>query len=433
MRCITLAIAGAVSLLSISVQSQSVPPAAATMSEPLTLAEAWRLAEAASPTLRTKQAQFAAAEGLRTEAAALLNRNPELSAEGTRRSAPQPAGLARERQYEWNLGVSQALEIAGQSTFRRTAAAAGLDALRAEVEDVRRQIRSDVAQQFYRVLTLQERLEIERQALALFEATAAGVEKRRAAGEDTRLDANFAVVEAERARSQLALVADQLLGARGELATRLQLKPDRLPAAIGDAAGTVPAARHLLDDALSNVENQPRLRALAAREESARARLGLERARRYPDVTVGIHVGREGPAELRERLTTLTVSVPLPLFNRNAAAIGQATTDLAQTTIERQTIGRNLRSDVYVLRARLQSLEERVQRLRTVVLPRLEDNVQLSLKSRSAGQIGLLELILVNRQVLDARRELNEALNDYHATRLAFELAAGLPIQEVKP
>ena len=79
----------------------------------------------------------------------------------------------------------------------------------------------------------------------------------------------------------------------------------------------------------------PRQRALAAREDAARARIGVERASRYPDVTVGLNVGREGPADGRERVTTLTLSVPLPLFKRNDAAIGQAMSDATQAEIER--------------------------------------------------------------------------------------------------
>jgi outer membrane protein, heavy metal efflux system len=58
-------------------------------------------------------------------------------------------------------------------------------------------------------------------------------------------------------------------------------------------------------------------------------------------------------------------------------------------------------------------------------MPALTDNQQLSVKSQRAGQIGLLELIVVNRQALDARRDLIDALADYQATRYALEAAAG--------
>jgi len=58
-------------------------------------------------------------------------------------------------------------------------------------------------------------------------------------------------------------------------------------------------------------------------------------------------------------------------------------------------------------------------------LPALSSNEELSRKSLKAGQIGLLELIVTNRQSLDAQRDLVDALLDYQTTRLALEADAG--------
>ena len=52
---------------------------------------------------------------------------------------------------------------------------------------------------------------------------------------------------------------------------------------------------------------------------------------------------------------------------------------------------------------------------------------------QQAGQIGLLELIVVNRQALDARRDLNDALSEYQATRLELELTAGWSTDATQP
>ena len=145
-------------------------------------------------------------------------------------------------------------------------------------------------------------------------------------------------------------------------------------------------------------------------------------------MTVGVTVGREGPGEARERLSTLTVSVPLPLFKRNALGIGQARSELSQVQIEREATGRDVRASVNALWLKLASLESRVRRLQDSMLPALADNQKLSIKSQRAGQIGLLELIVVNRQALDARRDLIDALADYHATRDALEAAAGVSL-----
>lgn len=417
--------------------AQPAYPSATTPANPvipavpqvLSLAQALALAEAANPHLRSRQAQLAAAEGTRTEATALLFNNPQLALDRTRRNSPQ-SGLPTERRHEWSAGISQTLEIAGQRGMRRLSAESALIATREDIEATRRQVRAETAQQFYRVLALQQRVTLEEQALRLFEGTATAIQKRRVAGEDTRLDANVALVEAERARNQLAVAREQLLDARVELATALQLSADHAPSVAGDLEQRIAAEPSSSEDLLALAMAQPRLRASAARVDSARSRLSLERAGRYPDVTVGLNVGREGPADARERLTTLSVSLPLPLFKRNEAAIGQATTELSQAEIEQRSTTRDLDAQVRALRSRLVSLQQRVQRLKQSVLPTLADNEQLSLKSQRAGQIGLLELIVVHRQTLDARRDLIDALTDYQTTRIALDLAAGRPTSD---
>lgn len=388
----------------------------------LTLQEALTRATQANPNLRAKKAQLSAAEGVNTDAIALLFNNPQLSMENTQRQVPQP-GTGDDTRREWAVGLSQTFEIGGQGRHRRESAGAALAALRLEIADTERQVRSDIASRFYKVLALQQRTDLEAEALKLFDAAASAVQKRRLAGEDTKLDANVAAVEAERARNQVAQIQEQLEEARSELAARLQL--DAVAQAQGDLAPV--ATGYALNDLLNGLQSQPRLLALSEREKSANARLRLENASVFPDVTVGLNAGREGPADARERLTRLSVSLPLPLFKRNAAGIGQAASDAAQAQIEREAAQRDTRANVTSLWSRLSSQAQRVRRLQESVVPALADNQSLSLKSRQAGQIGLLELIVVNRQILDARRDLIDALTDYQTTRLALELAAGWP------
>jgi cobalt-zinc-cadmium efflux system outer membrane protein len=271
--------------------------------------EAMRLAEAAHPSVRAREAQLAAAEGTRREAAALLFNNPELSTEAIRRRADAPVGSWN----EWSVGISQPFETGGQQARRREAAAAGLDALRAEIDDVRRQARVEAATRFLAVLSAQRRVQLEQRSVDLFERSAQAVAKRRAAGEDTRLDANVALVEAERARNALALAGERLIDARSELGTAVRLPPSALPEVAGELGTRVDdALPYRLEQLLESAPNLPRQRALAAREDAARARLGVERGNRNPDVTIGVHAGREGPSDARERLAIVSLSLPLP-------------------------------------------------------------------------------------------------------------------------
>lgn len=393
--------------------------------QPLTLAESIRLAQIASPTLRAREAQLAAAEGLRRQAASPFVNNPEVIFEKTRRRGSGVGDSANEGQ----IGISVPFETGGQQERRREAAAATLDAIRAEIEDARKQARAEAILRFHAVLLAQRRVELEQRALALFETSAQAVERRRSAGEDTRLDANVSLIEAERARNALGVAREELLNAQGELATVLQLAPAQLPQLAADDGLLGRPQAYTLDELLLAVQALPRTQALAAREAAARARLAVERARRSPDVTVGVSVGREGPGTARERLTTLSVGVPLPLFNRNDAAIGQALTDANQAEIERLVVIRDSEAQVRRLWARLASQQARLLRIRESMLPPALSNQQLSVRSRQAGQIGLLDQLVVSRQALDAERELNDALSDFDRTRIELERAAGWPVE----
>ena len=361
---------------------------------PLTLSEAMRLAESASPAVRSREAQLSAAEGLQREAGRPLFNNPALTLEGGRRTADGVDGRAK----EWAVGVAQPIELGGQQSRRREAAAAGLEALRAEIEDTRRQARADAATRFSAVATAERRVRLERRSTEMFDSVSQAVAKRRSAGEDTRLDANVAVVEAERSRNALAVATEQLLQARSELATALQLPPDMLPEVeSGPVAVQGEPAPYTLVRLLASTESLPKLRALVAREEAARARLAVERGNRYPDVTVGLATAREGFRDGRERLTTLSVSIPLPLFKRNEAAIGQGLTEVTQAEVERVTATRDAQAQVRRLWSRLQSQRERVLRLQRSMLPASADNLQLAARSRQAGQIGLLDQLEIGR------------------------------------
>jgi cobalt-zinc-cadmium efflux system outer membrane protein len=392
--------------------------AANAAAQSLSLDEALRRAEDANPRLRAAQAEAATLEGQLDDARALLWNNPTGAGEIGRRSVPNEA-----RQREYLVGISQAFEIAGQQGYRREEAEQSLAAYREEIGELRRQVRAEVSRRFLAVLALQTRIDTERAVLKLTEDSSAVVDKRFRAGEDTRLQANLAEVEADRARNEVRSLEEQLVLTRAELATLLQLPPAELPAVRGELVASAPP--YTLEQLLGTVNTRPQFRAFGHREEAARKRLALERASVYPDVTLGVGTGREGSSEARENLTLFTVSVPLPLFRRNATGIGRASSDLTRTQIEREVALRDARAQVTALWRTFESLRTRVARLRGSVLPRLDENQKLSQRALRAGEIGIAELLLVNRQLLDAQRDFYAALTEYETTRVTLEEAAG--------
>ena len=391
---------------------------------PITLQEAQARALDANAAFRSVQSGIVAAEGEVAQTDSPLFNNPEVAAELATRQAPDSEGAGHSR--EPSLGLSQRFEIAGQQGHRRSAARHAYNAALAERDDARLKLRAEVEASFLQVLILQRRIQSEEASLALAVDAATAVAKRVAAGEDSRLDGNLSAVEAERARSQVAAVREKLIEARAQLALLIQAPPGETLEAVGEVPETLGALR--LETLLERAAERPLLRALVEKEASAGSRLALERAAVMPDITVGLSSAREGPTELRERVTTLSVSLPLPFFNRNQAAIGKARTEFDRAQIERQAAVRDNEAAVRQYWQRLASLDSRLRRLATEVLPKLDENLSLSTKAYRAGELGILQLIVVNRQALDARREYLEALAEFSEARVALQLAGALPL-----
>ncbi len=388
----------------------------------LTLEAAWQRAEEANPALRASLAAVPGAEGELRDARAPLWNNPQLSMQAWRKEIPLVSN-STQIDHDWAVELAQTFEVAGQQGERRTAAEQALAATRQAIAETRRQTRAEVESRFVRVLSLQSRIQTEEETLKLIEDAAKAVGKRVAAGEDSRLDGNLARVDAERARNQVALLREQLVQARADLGALLQLPPSELP----QVQGTLdPAAvPYSLEDLLNSAADRPALQALGHREQAAKSRLAVERAARYPDVTLGLGAGREGASDAREKIVGMSVSLPLPLFRQNAGGIGRASTEFTQSQIEREATNRDVRAQVVALWERFNNLKARVARLRESVLPGLEENRRLSAVSFRAGEIGLLQLLLVNRQVLDGQRDLLDARTDLRLTQVALEAAAG--------
>lgn len=392
--------------------------------ESLTIESALALAQRNNSELLKATASLEAAKGELTEANSPLFNNPTVNFEGGSRKLYDPTN-SDSRRSEWNTGVAQTFELGGQQGFRRQSAHAKLTALQQEIDEVRHRVNAEVEERFVQVLALQKRIETEQHTLALTERNTGLVSKRVEAGEDSKLDGNLAAVETERAHNQINLLQEQLTRARATLSASLQLPEQQLPTVLGDLPPV--ASSYTLDDLLASVANRPALKALSLREQSARSTLDLERAVQTPDLTVSLSYGRDAVVGGQDNVTTLGLSLPIPLFRKNAAGIGRATTELNQVEIEKNTLSRDARASVIASWQRRLSLQDRVQRLITVVSPKLDENLKLSEIAFKNGEIALPQLLLVQRQVVDAQRDLIEAQLDLRLTQIELEYTAGWP------
>jgi outer membrane protein, heavy metal efflux system len=399
----------------------SFPPAV-LHAAPLALEQAWSLAISNNADLRRQIANQHIADGDFQDAKGLLYYNPVLNLDVRQRNIQQ-SRADDTRRGEWGAGVAQTFEIAGQQGLRRNAAQQSQQAIALDIAEEYRSLHAQLEEQFVTVLAIQKRIEVEQRILTLIEQNTALSRKRVQAGEDSLLDGNLAVIDTERARNQLSALNEQLLRARAQLAATLQLGETELPSVTGEL---MPAASsYTLSDLLDKLAARPAMQSLLIKESAARSRLQLQQTLKYPDLTVSLVNSREATMAGDDNITSVGLSLPLPLFRRNGAGIGRATAEFTQSEINRAALTRNAKAAIQAAWLRRENIRERVSRLDKEVYPRLEQNLKLARIAFENGEIGLPQLLILQRQTVDAQRDIIDAQKDVRLVQVELEYLSG--------
>lgn len=391
---------------------------------PATLSELLRFAEKQNAITPEKLSQLPSLEGQKKTADALLFNNPELSySNGIRKNLPGNPEQVDQR--EWDVGLSQTFEIAGQQGHRQRVAEFALNAYQSEVQDAQNQVQLRTSVLFYQLLMLQEKVRLETEAVAIFTRAEAIIDKQRKDGGATRLENNLASIERQLAMNEQLLATQSLAEAKGELARLLLTATDNIPAMSGkldNIKQKIPYTFALLNKKLSDT---PAITAQTWKEKQAQANLMLQKAARIPDISIGINYANDGPANRRESLSTISLSVPLPLFQRNETEIGMAATELSLSQVALKTLRNDQEQILKILWDRMESLKGRILVLNTQMVPLVEFNKQLTVRSREYGEIGIPAELLASQQAINAYRSRLNILMEYHITRLTLENIAG--------
>lgn len=393
-----------------------------TNAEPLTLEAAWTIAAQNNPDLKRLIANQSIPAGEFQDASGPLYYNPTLNLEGRTRRIAQ-TGASDPYRGEYGIGISQTFEIAGQQRFRRQAAEESKTAISQDIAEEYRALHAQLEEQFINVLAVQKRIEVEQRILKLIEQNTQLSRKRVSAGEDSLLDGNLAIVDAERARNQLISLNEQLLRARTQLAATMQLKANEFPEVVGEL--TPAQTQYTLQELFNKLDTRPGIQSLTSKKASARSRLELQKSMRYPDLTVSLINTTEASLAGSDNISSIGVSMPLPIFRRNATGIGRATAELTQSEINLTSETRNAKAVIEAAWLRRENIKDRVRRLNSEVYPKLEENLTLSKKAFENGEIGLPQLLIVQRQVVDAQRDIIETQKDLRLVQIELEYVSG--------
>lgn len=361
---------------------------------------------------------------------ARLRPNPTLEFEQT-----SGAILGSPGSGEFTVGASLPIEIYGRREARINIAQIEIEASLADVRNRERLLVSNILTVYAEALGALRELDATENTLELDLQTAKFVQIRVNEGDVAPLELNLLQAEVERLRSRRQLAEGRLEAAIINLKTlagipfedalrlREQLNTTMLPA--------LPPTRELSIEAA--LKTRPDILLTQIEERVAAAGLRLVRAASRPDLTAYTRYtqGRlgfdnaEGRYQSRNRALTFGVAIGLPLFDKKQGAKAEAEIVVRQAQARREYAERGVRGEILAAYQRFEAASRAVSTLENAAIPRSVQNVETFRKVYELGEIKITDLIAEQRRLLDANRDLTEALTQKYRAQVDLNVALG--------
>jgi cobalt-zinc-cadmium efflux system outer membrane protein len=317
-----------------------------------------------------------------------------------------------------DLGIGQAFEPSSRRAARIDGANAEIAASTADVDALTQTILHDAAATYYRALHAVARASLLDDAIGLASAVYTSADRRFRAGDIAVLDVNIARASLARLRAEREEADAVRTRSLGDLRQILGLEGDVAVAGSLETSGDVTD----LNDALQAAAARPELRALEAAMAGAEATVRLGASFLKPDYGVTFRYSREEG----DRILFGGMTITLPVFARGQEQRAAGSARAARLRADLAAARTRVRIEVRTAFEILQRRQTALHLLEADVLPGLEENVQLTTRSFDAGQIGLPELLVIRREILDTRAQYLDALLEAALAYIDFESSAGL-------
>ena len=203
----------------------------------------------------------------------------------------------------------------------------------------------------------------------------------------------------------------------GELRQLLRLEPD-----VGVEGSLTRTGEVALNTALEAAAQRPDLRGLEAAIQEAEAEVRLGESLAKLDYGVGVRYAREEGDQIIQG--GLTVTLPMFSKGQEQRAVGTARAIRLRSELEAARTRAQLE-----VRAAFDAYGRRlaaVSVLEADAMAGLAENEQLTTRSFEVGQLGLPELLLIRREILDTRFQYLDALLEAALARIELDASAAI-------
>jgi cobalt-zinc-cadmium efflux system outer membrane protein len=377
----------------------------------LTLAEVLARAREQAPQIVSARLALEEARGRLLGASLRLQANPEVDAALGNRNGPDT------RFTEFEVGIGQSFEPGARRSARIAGANAAIAQGSANIEEATRIVLRSAASAYLRAVHAHERIRLLEAAQQLAAGIYSAADRRYKAGDIAVLDVNLARASLARVRAEREGAEASKSLAMGELRQLLRLEDD-----VGVDGPIARPAEADLNAAVQAAAQRPELRALEAaiQEADAEVQLGLSFSK--PDYGAGVRYSREEG----DQIVLGGVTVTLPVFARGqelrAAGAARAARLRSELDAARTRVHVEVRSAFDAYSRRLAALRV----LEAEAIPGLDENEALTTRSFEVGQLGLPELLLIRREILDTRSQHLDALLEAALARIDLDASAAI-------
>jgi outer membrane protein, heavy metal efflux system len=385
--------------------------AAAAQSTVMTLAEVLARAREQAPQIVSARLALEESRGRLAGASVRFQSNPQIDAVIGNRNGPDT------RFTDFELGLGQSFEPGARRSARIAGATAAIAQTSANAEEVTRTVLRLAASAYYRAVHAKERIKLLNATYELASTVHSAADRRFKAGDIAILDVNIARASLARVRAEREGAEASKSIALGELQQLLGLKSEV------DVDGSLSRAGDTdLNAALQTAAQRPELRALEASIQEAEAELRLGLSFSKPEYGVGVRYAREEGDQIV--LGGMTVTLPMFSKGQEQRAVGAARAARLRAELDaaRSRVQIEVRAAFDAYTRRLSA----VRMLETDAIPGLDENEQLTTRSFEVGQLGLPELLLIRREILDTRSQYLDARLEAALARIDLDASASI-------
>ena len=177
------------------------------------------------------------------------------------------------------------------------------------------------------------------------------------------------------------------------------------------------------------IARRPDLRLLNLSVDRAEAERTLASASAWEDWNVSLGVKRDrlviegAPRQPADDALTMTLTIPIPLLNRNEGTRDAATAEKLVAQEQAMALQQRIENEVAGARERLTALLSVLQTYETQALPLSRKNSELARSAYRNGQIAIADVVQAERQEKDVGMSYADALAQYFKAKAQLDTA----------